>query len=375
MLSSTGTWFRNLAAAILVYRLTESAFMLGVAGFAQFAAVFVLAPWAGAAADRFDRRRTFAVSQSCALLLTAGLALLTAVGEPSVGVVLAFLLALGVTAAFATPAMLALVPSLVPVRQLAPAIALNSVTFNVARAVGPVLAALVIEGLSVAWAFGISAVACLASIAGVLVVKPLRPYVPPAERPRLRESLELVARNRRLLALLYVVAAVSLASDPAATLGPALVTGEFDRSDSVAGFLVGAFGAGAIVAAFTIAPLLRSTWSGIATTMALAGAGVVVLSISPVLWLALAGLFLAGLGYLSANTAATTRLHLEVEETQRGRVMALWTIAFLGVRPLGSLLDGVIASAAGVRAATFVMALPALLGAVAIPILLRRARG
>src|SRR3989440_40071 len=125
-LSASGTWFQNLAAALLVYRLTHSPFLLGVLNFAQFVPVLVLAPWAGGAADRYDRRRLLVVTQSVAVALSATLGVLALAGAASVGVVIAFALGLGVVSAFSAPAQQALVTSLVAPEHLGSAIALNS---------------------------------------------------------------------------------------------------------------------------------------------------------------------------------------------------------------------------------------------------------
>ena len=366
LLSGTGTWFQNLAQAILVYRLTHSAFLLGVVGFAQFAAVMILVPWAGSAADRFDRRRILIGSQLVATFVTATLTVLSALGLVTAGIVIGLVLALGVTSAFAAPAGLALLPSLVEERHLRTAIALNSVAYNIARVVGPVLAALVIAHLGVTWAFGINSCSYLGAIAGILAVSPRTRQSRPRERPRLRESLTLIRNDRRLLALLYVVAAVSIASDPAVTLGPAFVTRLFELRDSLAGYLVGAFGLGAVIAAFALAPRLRGSRNGFATTMAVTAGGAVCFALAPDFPVALIGMFFVGFGFLASNTTATTRLQLGVTEAQRGRVMAIWSIAFFGVRPVASLIDGAIASTAGLRIASFTMSLPVLVGAAAI---------
>lgn len=374
LLSTTGGWFHTLAQAILVYRLTGSVFLLGVVSFAQFAAVFLLAPWAGGFADRYDRRYVIAASQLSAAAITATLTVVVALGHASTGVVIGFALALGVTSAISTPAMMAFVTTLVEPRHLSTALALQSVTFNVGRVVGPVSAVFVIEWLGMTWAFGINACTYLALVLGVLAVRPLVPQPRLSKPPRLRESIALVVADKRLAGLLYVVAAVNLATDPPVTLGPAFMTSVLDRSDSLAGLLVGAFGLGAVVAAFTVAYRLRGTRVGIATTLAVAGVGGALFALAPTLPFALVALLIMGFGYLATNTGATARLQLEVPESQRGRIMALWTIAFLGVRPVGSLVDGAIASWAGIRVASIVMALPALGGAAAIIVARQRSR-
>ena len=366
LVSSTGAWFQTVAQALVVYQLTHSAFLLGVVGFSQFAAVFVLAPWTGPAADRFDRRRVVIASQAVAMVVTTTLTLVAAFGNLTTPIVIVFAAMLGVTSAFSTPAMMAFVPSLVEPRYLSTALALNSVTFNIGRSVGPICAAAVVATLGTTWAFGINACSYLGLIVGMLLVHPLTPQTRPAERPRLRQSIRLVMEDKRLAALLYVIAAANLATDPPATLGPAYMSQVLGHSPSVAGVLIGAFGIGAVVCASTISHRLRGSRNGIAASLGTIGGGLVVYALAPGLWVALVALFVMGYAYLATNTGATTRLQLDVAPEMRGRIMGLWSIAFLGIRPIGSLVDGAIASWIGLREAAFLMALPAVAGPVGI---------
>jgi len=358
-LSSSGTWFQNLAASLFVYRLTHSAFLLGILAAAQFAPVLLLMPWTGLAADRFDRRHVLLATQIVAALLSGTLALLAWGGLAAVWVVIVFSLALGVCSAFAAPTSGALVGQLVPPRDLPSAVALNSMTYNLARAIGPVLGAVVVHSLGIPAAFGLNSASYLALVLGLLIV-----HVRPQERIdhrelHLRASLRFVRDEPRLLALLAVITAVGFASDPVNTLAPAFAHA-FGQVDTKAGFMIGVFGAGAVAAAFTIAGRVTGSRTRLAGTLLLLGGGIVALCLSP--WLQLAYIFLsvAGFGYLASNTSATTRLQLGVAESQRGRIMALWSVAFLGLRPVASLIDGALAGAFGVRVAGVCLALPAI---------------
>src|SRR5512133_3824100 len=134
--SASGTWFQNLAASLFVYRLTHSAFLLGVVNFSQFIPILVLAPWAGALADRFDRRRLLLVTQIAAAAIAGALAVLAWKGVNE-WVVIGFVFATGVTSAFAAPASQALIVQLVEEKDVPQAVALNSMTYNLARAIGP----------------------------------------------------------------------------------------------------------------------------------------------------------------------------------------------------------------------------------------------
>ncbi|HEX7242912.1 MAG TPA: MFS transporter, partial [Longimicrobiaceae bacterium] len=358
LLSNCGTWFQNIAQALLVYRLTESSFLVGVTSFAQFAAVIVLAPWAGAAADRLDRRRLIVATQLGAAAVTGTLAALAAAGRASVGVVIGLALLLGVGTAFATPALGAILPSLVPRDDLGAAVAMNSVTFNLARAVGPVAGAVVVARLGIPWAFGLNALSYLALVAAVLVVRPRPAAERPAERPRLRDSLRMLGTRRDLALLLAVVAAVSVTLDPMNTLGPQLASEVFGKPDTTAGWLIGAFGVGAVTASVAPQGSAARPHRRIAAMTALMGAGTLGFALAPSLPVAYCALAVAGFGYLSGQTRATTLLQLGVGDHERGRIMALWSVAFLGSRPLASLADGALASAVGPRLATAAMTLP-----------------
>lgn len=374
LLSNCGTWFQQIAQAILVFRLTNSSLLVGVVNFAQFAGVLVLAPWAGSAADRFDRRRLLVATQVASVLVTAGLAVLTAFDLVSTWLVIGAALLVGLANAFAIPAMQALVPLLVETDELGPAIALNSVTFNLARAVGPVAGAFVVQELGVAPAFGINSLSYLGLLAALAWTRP-RPQAPaPAQRPRLRDSVRLVGRDARLLTLLVVVAAVALTADPVNTLTPEFAVRIFNRPDTAAGQLVGAFGAGAVLAVLFVAGRTGGSRARAMAAMVCMGVGMLGFALVTSFPLSLAVLALSGAGYLTAVTAATTRLQLEVEDAQRGRIMALWGVAFLGSRPLASLVDGGLARMFGVRPAAAAMALPALAGAGLLLLRMRRAR-
>ena len=367
--SASGTWFHNLAAAILVYRLTHSPFLLGVLNFSQFVPVLVLSPWAGTLADRFDRRRLLLVTQVGAAALSTALAALAWADAVTAPVVIAFSLALGVTSAFSAPASQALIVQLVGEDDVPQAVALNSMTYNLARALGPASAAGVIAWAGIPPAFALNALSYLVLVVALLFVRPRE-----QERDAgasLRDAFGLLRRDPMLAAYLLIVMAVGFASDPINTEAPAFADA-FGRSDTTAGLIIGVFGAGAVTAAFAVAGRVAGSKRRMAATLTLLSGGVAAFALTPWLPLAFVPLFLAGFGYLASNTAATTRLQLGVAESQRGRIMALWSIAFLGLRPLASLTDGAVADVLGVRAAGVVLALPALAGAAAIVLVARR---
>jgi len=320
-------------------------------------------------ADRFDRRRLVLVTQIVAAALSAVLAILAWQDAATAAVVIAFSLALGVTSAFSAPASQALIVQLVEKDDVPQAVALNSMTYNLARALGPASAAAVIKLAGIPPAFALNALSYLVLVAALFMVKPRD-----QERDRhasLRDGFRLLQRQPMLGAYLLIVMAVGFASDPINTLAPAFAE-EFGHADTMAGVIIGVFGAGAVTAAIVVAGRVAGSRRRMAVTLTVLSLGVAIFSVTPWLALAFVPLFFGGFGYLASNTAATTRLQLGVAESQRGRIMALWSIAFLGMRPLASLVDGAVADAFGVRTAGVVLALPALAGAAAIFVLERR---
>jgi MFS family permease len=370
--SNCGTWFQNIAQAILIYRLTHSTFLVGVVNFAQFVGVFLLAPWAGSAADRFDRRRLIVVTQICAAAVTALMAALQGAGLVTPPVVVGLALAVGLAFAFAMPAIQAMVPDLVGPGELASALAMSSLTFNLARAIGPVLGALVVARLGIAVAFGLNSLSYLGLIVGVLAVHPRQARRGAGPAPAWRESLRLVTGDAALLALLGVVAAISITQDPVATLTPGFSSEVFHRADTLTGLLVGAFGAGSALAAATVAGRTRDPVRRLAPGAFFMGVAMLGFGLAPVLPLAFAALAVGGFCFMVTNTSATTALTLEVAPEQRGRIMALWSLCFLGTRPPASLIDGAVASAAGLREAAVAMAVPVLVAGVYMAVLRAR---
>jgi MFS family permease len=358
-LSASGTWFQNLAAALLIFRQTHSEFLLGVLNFSQFIPILVLAPWAGGAADRWNRRALLLVSQSVAIVLSGGLGLLAHFDLASPAVVIGAAVALGVVSAFSAPAQQALIATLVDEPEVPTAVALNSMTFNLARVVGPATAAVTVEYLGIPAAFGLNAASYLLFVGALLLIGPQPQELADRTVGHLRASLDLLRRRPQLLVFLLIVAAVGFASDPVNTLAPAWAHA-FGRKDTVAGYIIGAFGAGAVTAGFVVAGRVGGSRRRMFSTLLLLGGGMVTFALTPWLPVALPVLFVAGIGYLASNTHATSRLQLGVDPWERGRIMALWSVAFLGLRPFASIVDGAIASAFGVRVAGVLLALPAL---------------
>ncbi len=358
-ISNTGTWVYNLAASILVFRLTGSALLVGAVSSAQFAGTILLAPWAGSAADRFDRRRLLTSLQTGGALVSGALAVMNATGNATAGVVIASSALLGFALAFTTPALHALIPLLVPERDTDLAVALNSLTFNLARALGPLIGAAVIASLGLSAAFAFNGVSFLVFVVAVSTLRPRSQQAAPPTSRMFRDSLDYVWHSKEARYVLLTVSSLSISMDPVSTLAPSFAVDVFGRGDEFAGILIGAFGIGATATALTAMSRLRRFSRSLEVSMISLGVGMVAYAMAPHEAVALIALAVAGGGYLVSVSQATARLHAIVPPERLGRAMALWGVAFLGSRPVAALADGAIADAWQVRPTTALFALPA----------------
>jgi MFS family permease len=362
--SNIGTWFQQVTSAIVIYDLTGSTFMVGMVGVSQFLPSLLLAPFTGAAADRFDRRKLLMTAQSTAAVAAATLAVVTlTIGLerfPRGWPVLAAVFVIGLAHATATPAQQALVPALVPPADLDQAVALTSVTFNLARAIGPALGAAALVAWGPGWAFAIDASSYLPLIFGLTLVRP-RP-VSRAPRASIWVGFRHLRTDPTLALLLVGVMALGFGADPVLTLSPSIADALVDQSsmgrEGLVGAMISSFGAGAMVAAFLVGRVrARLGHTRLAVTgLLLLGTGMVGFGASPTPWFALASLVLGGIGFLFGVTSLTSAMHVRIPEELRGRIMALWGIAFLGSRPIAAFVDGTIADLASPRAAAWTAA-------------------
>jgi MFS family permease len=359
--SNCGLWFHNIAAAVVVFNLTGSALLVGTVSVMLFAATLLLGPYAGAVTDRVDRRLLMLAGQLTACASATALAVWTALvgveGLPGAWPVLAATGIIGLGYAFSIPAMQALVPALVDPVDLDGAIALSSVTFNIARALGPALAAVTLVAVGPAAAFAVNALSYAPLLVALLVIRPRRVDTSDRGDGSVRAGLRYVKEHPAVVVLLVATAGLGFGTDPVNTLTPPLAA-ELGGGDGLVGVLVSAFGAGAVLATTVARQVSRRL--GTVTTGAIGlsvlAIGMVGLAASPTATAAVITLAVAGFGFLLGITGLTTALQRTVPEGFRGRVMALWSMAFLGSRPLAALLDGAVADAVSVQVATLVAA-------------------
>lgn len=359
-ISLVGNWMTRLATSWLVYDLTHSALLLGVAGFAGQIATFVLAPFAGAWIENRDRRRLLVWTQSAAALQSLALAALVLARVVTYHEVLALAVVQGVINAFDMPARQSFLIRMVEDRaDLGNAIALNSSMVNGARLVGPALAGLIIGVFGAGWCFLLDGVSYLAVIASLLCMQ-LAPQ--PARKDtaglldQLREGWHYVRTFRPVRSILLLFALIGLMGYPFMVILP-LVAGQVLHGDAgTLGWLTGASGLGAFISALSLA--LRRSVLGLTRLLAIAaailGGALVCFGLSHSLWPALVCMLFTGFGLTQVMAITNTIIQPLVPEDKRARVMGYYTMAFFATMPLGSLLEGALAHRLG-PGTTFVL--------------------
>jgi len=347
--SLTGTWMQAVAVSWLVYRLTDSALWLGLAGFLSQIPSFLMTPLAGVVADRYPRHRILVATQTLSMLLALALSLFVFTGVVTVAHVVAVGVLLGLVNSFDMPVRQAFTIDMVGSKEdLANAIALNSSMVNMARLVGPSVAGVLIAAWGEGVCFLLNAVSYIAVIASLLMMK----LPPPGVRPppkhvlhELREGFVYAAHSAPIRAVLLLLALVSLTGVPYQVLMPIFARDIFHGGPKVLGFLMAMAGVGALAGALYLAG--RKSIVGLGRTIALAaaffGLGVAVFSFSRVLWFSMLVMCGAGFAMMVQMAASNTVLQTISEEDKRGRVMSFYTMAFMGTAPIGSLLAGTLA--------------------------------
>lgn len=365
--SNIGNWFQNVAAGIVVFQLTGSNTLVGTVSVLQFLATLLLSPWSGALADSFDRRKLLILAQCISATGAMGLAIWVGLegveGLPGVWPVLAASGVIGLGFAVGISAMNALVPALVQRPDLEDAIALNSSSFTLARAVGPALGGLVVAAAGAGWAFGINALTFLPLIIVLLLIRPRHIERDGDGDRSVRAGFAYVRERPSMLWIVLATLTVGWAGDPVNTLAPAYAD-MFGLDETFVGLQVAAFGAGAAVMSLFVGmlrrrlPLETTTRTGIVVL----AAGLLGFATAVHEAVVLLSLFVAGIGFLLGVTTTNSNLQHRLHEDMRGRVMALWSMAFLGSRPIAGLIDGVVADLVSPRVGVLSAVVPLLVG-------------
>jgi MFS family permease len=380
--SLIGTWMTRIATSWLVYRLTGSALLLGLVGFAGQIPSFLLAPFAGVLIDRWNRHRLLVVTQILAMLQSAALAALTLAGVINIWHVLALSLFQGVINAFDMPARQSFVVEMVEKREDLPnAIALNSSMVNAARLLGPSIGGVIIAAVGEGWCFTLDAISYLAVIASLLLMRlaARAPRVKSREARMLQElrtGWRYVSGSPPIRSILLLLALVSLVGMPYTVLMPVFASKILHGGPHTLGFLMAATGVGALSGAVFLANRRSVVGLGRVIPMmsALFGAGLIGFSLSRTLWLSLLLLLVTGIGFMVQMSASNTLLQTLVDDDKRGRVMSFYTMSIMGVTPFGSLMAGGLAHRFGAPHTLLIGGIGCLLAAAWFASLLPRLR-
>jgi len=379
LISLIGTWMQTVAQSWLVYKLTGSSLQLGEVGFANQIPVFLLAPIGGMVADRVNRHRIVIATQIASMVLALILALLTLKHWITVPQIFVLSGLLGVVSAFDIPGRQSFLVDMVGREDLMNAIALNSSMFNGARVIGPAVAGLLVARIGEGWCFFANGVSYLAVIAGLLMMKIECTRRSTSDSPLadIIEGFQWVSRTAPIRALLLLLGLVSLVGMPYTVLMPIFADRILHGGAKGLGILMGFTGVGALLGALTLA--LRSGVRGLGRLVAITCAGfgvsLIAFALSRYFWLSALLLIPAGFCIMLQMACSNTLIQSMVPDALRGRVMAVYSMMFMGMAPFGALLGGAIADRVGapiavasggvagiVGAITFARKLPAFRG-------------
>jgi len=366
LISLIGTWMQTVAQSWLVYRLTGSGLLLGSVGFASQFPVFLIAPLGGIAADRMNRQRVVIATQTASMILAFILAALTLTHKVQVWHIFVLAALLGVVNAFDIPGRQSFLVDMVGKEDLMNAIALNSSMFNGARVIGPAVAGVLVARWGEAWCFFANGVSYVAVILGLMLMRvhaPGRVSAKTSPWEHLVEGFQFANNTAPIRALLLLLGLVSITGMPYVVLMPifadrilhkggqelASFIGSHDLGAVRLGILMGAAGVGALFGALTLAA--RSGVKGLGRWVAISCAGfgisLMLFALSKSFWLSVLLLLPAGYFIMLQMASSNTLIQVMVPDALRGRVMAIYSMMFMGMAPLGSLLSGALSDSLG----------------------------
>jgi MFS family permease len=353
--SLIGTWMQRISIGWLTWQLTHSGLWLGIVAFADFVPVLLVGPIAGALADRRDRLRLIKRNQILSLLQATALCVLTATGHMNIGVLVLLTAIQGTLVAINQPARLALVPSLVGEADLASAVAINSVIFNLARFVGPMLAGLIMMTSGVAAAFAANALSYIAFLAALTRVRIDTDVAKPGPRKSLRadlrEGIRYTTSHPTIASVLVLLIAIGIGGRPLNELLPGFAAQVFHSGAGGLSILASATGAGAILGGLWLGHRVHG--AGLATVAlrcSLGGAlAAIAVCLSETMWIAVPAIAAFGFCVSSSGIAIQTIVQLSSDKDMRGRVMGLYGVIFRGAPAIGALAAGTASSFFGLR--------------------------
>ncbi len=347
LISVTGTWMQTVAQSWLVYQLTGSSLLLGSVGFASQIPVFLMAPVGGMVADRVNRHRVVIATQVVSMVLALVLAALTLTHTVKVWHIFVLAALLGVVNAFDIPARQSFLVDMVGRDDLMNAIALNSSMFNGARVVGPAIAGILVAKIGEGWCFFVNGVSYIAVIIGLMLMKVDCPTRSTSDSPLddIVEGFRWVSHTGPIRALLLLLGVVSLVGMPYTVLMPLFADRILHGGARGLGILMGFTGIGALLGALTLAVRTGVKGLGRLVSICCAGFGIslIAFAFSRHFWLSAALLIPVGFFIMLQMACSNTLIQAMVPDALRGRVMALYSMMFMGMAPFGALLGGAMA--------------------------------
>ncbi len=352
IISLVGTWMDTAAEALLVYRLTGSSLLLGTVAFAGQIPIALCATAGGYVADRFDRRKIVIVTQTLSMILAGVLAFLTLTRRVTVGEVILLAALMGVVNGFDIPTRQAFLVQMVGREDLMNAIALNSSMFQGARVVGPVIAGIIVYKIGEGWCFFANSASYIAVIAGLLMMRVARRIPERRTDSPLRhvtEGFRFARDTVPIRALLMLIALVSLVGMPYSVLMPVFAVKILHGTARTYGMLMGATGVGALIGGLTLASRRGVSGLGRWVAMACGGFGTCLVLFSQSRWYLASLCVLVPMGFsmMTQMASSNTLIQVMVPDRLRGRIMGVYSIVFMGMAPLGSLLCGALAERIG----------------------------
>jgi len=368
-ISLIGTWVQRIALGWLVYRLTNSAFLLGLVGFASQIPTFLLAPFAGVLADRSNQHRILILTQILAMVQAFVLSFLVLFHLVRIWHVIILSIVLGIINAFDMPTRQSFMMEMVEEKKdLGNAIALNSSMVNAARLLGPSAAGILIAAVGEGTCFLINAISYMAVIASLLLMKIERKKVKPRNSKvwqELKEGFRYAAGFAPIRDILLIFALFNLVGMPYTVLMPVFAKDLLHGGPSTFGFLMGGTGLGALGGAVYLAS--KNSVLGLDKMIPIAatifGIALMVFSLSRVLFFSLGLMLLTGTGQMILMASSNTILQTVVDDDKRGRIMSFYIMAFMGATPVGSLIAGSMASKIGAPWTVFIGGLVCIFGA------------
>lgn len=343
--SSIGTWMQIVAQSWLVYKISGSPFFLGLDAFLGQVPIMLLSLVGGVFADRRDRRKLLLMSQYIQMGCAFFLALLGATGLlKSVYPILCLSTIVGFAQAFGGPAYQALVPTLVKSDDLSNAIALNSIQFNLARVIGPMLGGIALEQLGTAWCFSLNGMSFIAVIITLYIVKTR--FTPASSKETVMESMRqgigFIRQRESMVSLIVLAFAMTMLGVPALQFLPVFAKDVFHAGPRAFTIMLSCSGAGSVVGALVVAALARKHGLGRAAIIMLAlfGAAIASFALSKSFALSCLFLFFSGASLVAVFAMVSSLVQLIVTDEMRGRVMSVYNVAFRGGMPIGSLVAG-----------------------------------